>query len=693
MNPDGLPFCLNNIHTIANIPLRFNQTTPKHVELLRIDFNSNTNETIVLSNKELRKRTVEDDGLSVLTYAAKKPGIYRLYKVVDETKLEVQRRMSDTLVLECPQASVKSPALDRCLGDLSDLTMEISGTPPMRIVYSRVVNSDRSVHHFQNLQPDNFESPLVAAPKVGTLVAPGVHDVSWARSHHIKVPLNESMLPGGKWLYSIDEVHDAVGNVAKFSMSLDDGEHQYPKGGNLEQAFIVHERPLVKLEGCDSRNPLMVAKGKSVHLPSSYKTGGRNSVETSHTLTWKFSPLDSLATNGDHGDDFVLENFNAKTARNTPVIREPGLYTLVGVKSQFCEGEVEEPASCLLLNPPEPQLTISSENINDKCAGNSIGLLVDLDLVGTPPFVVRYDIITKSGTESEQIKVDGLRSQIELRPKNAGQFTYRFTSVDDAIYKGHSLGGKGLSLQQDVKPPASAFLRKPYRPIDACIEEPVEMNVELFGEKPFTLEYELIHEGKRKKERVSDIEMDVHRITTEALAKGGEYSIALTSVQDKTGCKIFLKDSVKFNVRRQRPRAAFGHIEGKSKTFEVEGKKVELPLRLTGQGPWTVKYRKVTGNGGKVLEHTAKSTNDKIQVLESGVYEIVEVSDNQCPGTVDLKSSTFEVVWLSRPQIKLSETAVLVPQGDQYQKREVCEGDIDTVEVNLIGKQIELAVV
>jgi len=248
------------------------------------------------------------------------------------------------------------------------------------------------------------------------------------------------------------------------------------------------------------------------------------------------------------------------------------------------------------------------------------------------------------------------------------------------------LGGKGLSLEQDVKPPASAFLRKPYSPIDACIEEPVEMDVDFSGEKPFTLEYELIHEGRRKKEKISNIETDFYKITTESLTKGGEYAIALTSVQDKTGCKIFLKDSVKFNVRRQRPRVAFGHLEGKSKTLEVEGEKVDLPIRLTGQAPWTVKYRKVSEPTGKVLEKTARSTNDKIHVTDSGVYELLEVTDDKCPGTVDSKASTFEVQWLARPQIKFSETAVLLPDGDRYQKREVCEGDIDAVEVNLVGK-------
>ncbi|KAH8791491.1 hypothetical protein BGZ57DRAFT_784677 [Hyaloscypha finlandica] len=686
MNPDRHPFCVDSIRPVVHIPLYFNQTKPKVVELLRIDFDTNANETIVLSQKEVNSaHKTPDDNLLLINYAAKKPGLYRLLRVVDKTKLEVQRRMSDTLVVNCPRAAVKSTASDKCLGDLSDLTMEIEGTPPLKVVYSRTANSDQSVHHFQSIQPENFASPLLGSTRAGTLVVAGSQDVSWARTHRITVPLNESMIPSGHWLYSIDEIHDATGNIANFSTGADDGEHNYPKGAHLEQAFTVHERPIARLTGCDSRNPLMVANGKSVQLPVQYASPGRTPDDTSHTLIWKFSPLDTLTKSGDHGMEVILEEYSAKTAHNTPAIREPGLYTLTGVKSKFCDGEIKEPASCLLLNPPEPQLSITAENINDKCAGNSIGLLVDLDLIGTPPFTVRYEIATKSGSHMESVRVPGLRHQLELKPKDAGHFKYRFISIDDAVYKGHQLGGKDLLLEQDVKPPASAHLRRPSGTIDACIEEPVEMNVELSGEKPFTLEYELVHDGKRKKTKEIGIETDVLKIQTDPLAKGGEYSLALTSIQDKTGCKIFLNSEVKFTVRRQRPKVSFGHLEGKHKTVEVEGRQVDLPLRLTGRSPWTIRYHNMNESSKVILEKTARSTNDIIRVNQRGTYEILDVSDDQCPGTVDPTASKFEVDWFPRPQIKLADTAVLIPEGKKFKKREVCEGDIDAVEVNLIG--------
>lgn len=687
MNPDRIPFCLDSRTPSVQIPLYFNQTAPKHVELLRIDLETNTNETITLTKKEVNSvRKTHEEGILTLNYITKKPGLYRLYKVIDRTKLEVQRRMSDTIVVPCPKAVMKSTVADKCSGDLSDLRIDIEGTPPLKIVYSRTSNRDTSVHHFQSIQPENFASPLLGS-NTAILVGAGNTDVSWARQQQITVPLNESMTPSGKWLYSIDEIHDGLGNVRNFSSGSDDGEHTYPRGTHLEQAFTVHERPTIRMESCDSRKPLKIGKGRSERLPIKYDSHmapGRAPDDTSHTLTWRFSPLDTLTKNGDHGEVGTIGEHSAKNAFSDLVVREPGLYTLVGVKSKYCDGQVEEPASCLLLNPPEPELTISAENINDKCAGNSIGLLVDLDLVGTPPFVVMYDIITKSGTKTERVNIAGLRHQLELKPRDAGHFKYQFKSVDDEVYKGYTLGGSDLVLEQDVRPPASARLRRPSGSIEACIEEPVEMNVELFGEKPFTLEYELVHEGKRKKSKIANIESDTVAITTDPLLKGGEYSLALTSVQDKTGCKIFLNGETKFTVRRQRPQASFGQLDGKYTTTEVAGRKIGLPLRLTGSAPWTVKYRNL--NDKSVIEKTARSFNDVIKVDRKGTYELLEVSDGHCPGTVDPTASTFEVDWFARPHIKIADTAVLIPDGNKYAKREVCEGDIDAVEVNLIGE-------
>jgi nucleoporin POM152 len=666
---------------------------PISIEIFRLDFDTNANETIEIKQKEIRamrkqadKKTPKGEILT-LEYPIKKPGLYRLLRVVDESKLDVQRRISDTLVVKCPRASMKPSTTDRCIGDLSDLTIDVEGIPPLKIAYSRTINSKDQSFHLQSIQPENLVSPLTGSSSALTLISRGNEDISWAKSQLISVRLNESTTSSGKWLYSIDEVHDATGNVANFSARGEDGEHIYPKGSHLEQGLTVHERPQVRLEGCDSNKALRVAKGKSTAFPIRFGPLGRTPDDAGHVVTWEFSPIDTLTAEGGHGSEVVLEEFVSKNAHQKPNIERPGLYTIKSVRNQFCEGEVREPASCLLINPPEPDLTITSEDIYDKCAGSSIGLRLDLDLIGTPPFTVYYEVEERNSRPSTQrVEVSGSRHQLELKPETAGHFTYRFTRIDDQVYRGHALNPKDLTLEQDVKPPASAHLMGTGVLVEACIGEPVKLDIFLSGEPPFTLEYELLHDGKRVKQKLKGLDPGMHEISTGPLLHGGAYSLALTSVQDSTGCKIFLNQEVKIRVRPSRPKVSFGQVEGKRSTLTLEGREIELPLRLEGVSPWKVSFRNVNDSTGKIVEREVNSANGNIKIDTRGTYELVSVNDATCPGTVEASASTFDVGWIARPELKISNLSGVIPDGKKYVKREVCESDVDSMEVNLIGK-------
>lgn len=695
LNPDHLPFCIDQSSPTAALPIQFNQTSPTLVEIFHVDFDTNVNETITIKSKELqklqkqaRKKTPQAQDL-VINYTVRKPGLYRLQKVIDDAKLEVQRHITDTLVVTCPQVSIQHSPPDRCIGDLSDMIISVKGVPPMKLVYSRTVDRKDSSFHFQSIQPENLVSPLLGSPDTVSMISRDNEDVSWGRSYAIDVRLNESMTPGGRWLYSIDEVHDATGNIANFSARGEEGEHIYPKGSHLEHALTVHGRPKVQMDGCDTGHPLKLAKGSAVALPINFSPLGDTLGNSEHTITWQFTPIDKLTASGDHGEHSVLQDFTAKTPQQKPKIDKPGLYTLTNIRSRFCEGEIKEPASCLLVNPPEPDLVIASEDIYDKCAGSSIGLTVDLDLIGTPPFTVRYEAVHDKQVTQHTVQVPGLRHQLELKPKDAGHFMYRFTAIDDQIYAGHVLRRDDLTLEQDVKPPASAFFAKylDSEKITSCIEESVDFEVFLLGEPPFSLEYELVHDGKRTKHRIKDIEKTRYQISTGPLNHGGDYSVALASIQDKTGCKVFLSSRVKVEVRRQRPKVSFAQLDGKREVMTLEAKKVALPLRLEGEAPFKVGYRN-QDSSGQIIEKTLFTNNAFLEVDERGTYELVYVRDKNCPGTVDSATPRFSVDWIMRPELKIPNSAGLTQEHDLYIKREVCEGDVDALELNIKGKTV-----
>lgn len=700
LNPEQKPFCLGALNSHANLPIRINQTVPILIELLRVNIETNANDTIVITAKEINKlkRQADKDLLKsdrtsprVLHYPVKETGLYRLQRVVDESKLEVQRRLSDTLVVRCPTAMVVAAPRDKCRGDLSDFYLKVEATPPLKIRYSKMVNRDDHEHAVLSIHPDSLISPLASERASGALVSlepSTVVDVSWARSQTIKIPLNESLGVGGGWRYTVDEVHDACGNVRNYSQERtnDHGQQKPLKPNHLEQRFWVHERPKVALSNYDSQHPVKVARGKSKPLALEISaTGSGNLVGATSTLSYWFTPEEDLVVDQKHSSTAELKEVVLKDASRGLEVRDPGLYTLQSIKTQFCGGEVIEPSSCLLLNPPEPDLTISSENIPDKCAGNSIGLLVDLGLIGTPPFQVSYTTYQAgSGITPKIEQINRFHSQLELKPQHAGHYKYQFTSISDAVYElPQSLSHKGLILEQDVKPPAAARIFDAETVQRACIEEPVTFTIQMMGEPPYTLDYELVHRHRRHKHTVPDIPTSIYTLTTEPLRDGGEYTLALTGITDRSGCKVFLKAEAKVDVGLQRPRAAFGLIRGKRSISALEAKTIDIPLRLQGEAPWTVKYRVP----GDIIERSIslRNSNDHIDVTTEGSYEIIDVRDARCPGSVDAAANQFTVRWIPRPSIHIAQSPLVSLEGSRYIKRDVCEGDEDVTDVTFTG--------
>jgi len=695
LNPEKTSFCLNSTVTHLDIPILVNQTEPIEMELIRIDVENNLNETITIKKGELKSmmkkarksaksgKTVDPTDPLMLQYTVKKKGIYLLSKVLDHSKLEVRPRTSSAVVAACPQARVLPTGDHRCRSDLSNVAIEVEGVPPLSVKYRLVVDGNpRGGSEFQNLQPEDFISPL-SRHSSQALVRSGREDVSWARSQKITVPLNETLATGGVWEYAVEEVQDGLGNFVSF-VNADDEDHPKAKLATVQQSFLVHERPKVFLKDCSPQRPLRVAKGNVEHLPVSYMSTGKKAVDDVHTIEYLFTPEAEILTDGYHSSHAELKKQTLQTIRERPAISAAGLYTLKSVSTKFCEGEVLEPTSCLLQNPPEPQLSLSSEDIVDKCAGNPSGLRVGLDFVGTPPFYVTYTEqrkgYNKAITKHQQI--GSLRGSIDLTPETEGHYTYKFVTISDFIYGERQL--PDLQLQQNVHPPASAHFYGSRTPKQACIDDAVDFNVKLNGKAPFKLEYELVHNGKRSKHAV-DVEDRDYTIQTKELRSGGEYTVALVSVTDKTECKIFLKDTeAKVYVRHERPKAYFGHIEGKQSVMALEGREVDLPLRLTGAKPWTLEYKKLDTQQTQRIK--VSDANALLGVREDGTYELVSVHDSVCPGFIEDNASQFSVGWIARPRISIPESPSINFDGSKHIKEAVCEGDEDSFEVSFTGE-------
>jgi nucleoporin POM152 len=698
LNENREPFCIDDFTTEARLPITINATSPISIDILRIDLHTQANETIHLSKSQIKTMHKEasrminyNDGPNepkTLYHTVKKPGIYVLQKVIDETNLEVSRkRIAHTVVVPCPEAAVKQRTSNKCKGELSDVEMDVTGTPPLRVKYRKTINNILTKSSFESIQPEDFFSPL-SKQDFNALVVPNRIDVEWARTRHVPVPLSEHLATAGDWVYSIDEVQDGFGNKIEYTEQDQDEQERSrsKKVLNLRQTIIVHERPNVNLKGCTPHSPLKIPRGKTDGLPVQYgSTGSRSISNTAYQLQYMFTPVGELSPSGEHSVNPQRQVFTAKNTAQLPSIREPGLYTLTGVSTEFCEGEVMEPASCLLQNPPEPDLVISPEEIFDKCAGSPIGLRVDLDLAGTPPFLIRYKRLKKGSRHQKplDVTISGHRGQIELTPEEAGHYTYEFLEISDDVYKEQSLRHKGLKLEQDVKPSASAKFLNLRSKHEACINTHAEFDVGLSGERPFTLDYEIVHAGKRKTYQLRDTDGDTSKIVTPLLTEGGDHMIALVSITDRMGCKEFLKAEAHVTVRHQIPRVAFSTIDGERSVDIPDGKKVELPLRFTtGDAPWTVEYLDPDGHS---LKLRATKPNEKLAVTSPGTYKLVGLEDAMCPGQVDPAANEFTVSVIPRPEMRLVRGEGETEDATTLTKHGICEGDEDAVDMLFKG--------
>jgi len=708
LNPDKNPFCIDYHRKPVFLPIRLNQTNPVLIELLYAPLEGLVNKSITIRGKELSKYKKQADkevekldksSLRYLKIPVKDPGLYRLSKVMDESRLEVQRRLSDTLVVECPSASVMAVAANKCTNDLSNFEMEVHGVPPLKIQYSKTVNRKDSGHTSLTINTPNLVMPYHGETTVGALVTTDSAtnaDLLWARHQSIRIPINESLSVSGGWQYTINEIEDACGNTVSYSGLHAEHPHLRKSldGSLLGHVITVHERPRAELHSCDPQHEIKAQKGEKRELP--IRITSSPSHDSLFHLTYMFTHVDELRQNQEHAENALVVPFSIRHASPTLEIVEPGLYSLISIESQFCNGGIREPSTCLLSNPPEPEMAITHSAIPDRCDGKSVGLSVDLELRGTPPFRVGYRINRDEASVTRHTEIfDRHHSQIELRPPVAGHYIYRFDTISDTVYtKPRTVGPAGMVLEQDIIPPASAWFIDPESLRKVCIGEPISVGVGISGEGgPFVLEYELLHNGRHRKserKKAEGITSPTYTIQTEDVNDGGEYTLALISIADNTGCKTPINEEVKLSVALQKPKASFGHIDGKRTLMALEGKTVELPLRLQGSAPWHILYstnRDIVNKDRTFVHHP----NDKLTVSSQGVYEIHTVHDAVCPGSVDTSANQFEVQWIPRPAIIIPESPtisrdLMQPAREEYVKRAVCEGDEDATDVSFAGR-------
>ncbi|KAI8979759.1 hypothetical protein BDF20DRAFT_835729 [Mycotypha africana] len=691
LNPHDEVYCLPTLDPTKEeeiyIPIILNNTTPRTVSISHFDFDTKTNTVETYSGRDLIRATEfeqADQGIQYYHLRIKKPGAYKLDKIVAKDNMDVRVYQQQALVFTCPYAQFKpkqhqlNSITDYCTGDTEQLQLEVMGVPPLKVNYKKMTN-DGTVNPWYNdkllqldrIQPENFDSPLLRTkspktqdPSFFSTSAMSKHlgsnhNLEWAAVHKLEINLNMTFDTASTQKYFLTRVIDGVGN----EIDLSDVS---------SQSFQVHPRPAVRFQ-CSQTDPVSLLIGsKSVSLPLSLNDGtGPFSLEY------------------EHGGEIRHIKLNDQ-ARSIEV-HSPGEYTLKSIRDRYCPGDVLFPSICQVTQPPLPTVKVQGTAIPSDCnADSEIGMKFVAEFSGAPPYVLDYTVVKHGGSLSKKKIIEHKRERIDRSrhifsyfPSSAGDYTYEFNVLDDKHYKKRPTGIQ--PFKQTVHPQPDAYFTKQHTSVRTCLGEDVTVDVQLRGTGPFKLSWTVddqLYADVVEKER--------YTINLPPFDRPGHHVISLVDIRDDNGCvKQLEARDFTVDVRQNRPTAFFYTNQELNETVRTvtitEGSTANLPLRLTGEGPWKVSYRNVEMGDRSIVKERFTDPNAVVNVRHTGHYELLEVEDAICKG--DVLPPQYLVQYMDKPTLAIDESDSANKRVSLrlYQRRAVCQGTTDALDILFTG--------
>lgn len=685
--PEGhikVPIRINSTADISLVQVEFRDIYTQATELRNLtskQFRIVNDLSHLLPRDRLLKQKVQDTStIRYVELPLKEVGFYQIKKIVDSKNFSLRIYQSHLVVSHCPVAAVSGYGnSDRCVGDSDKISIDIQGVPPLKLSYTKSVNGKSQTYVDSNLVPEFFETPLQSTPKQ-FFSASDLQDLKWCRSYPVAINLDTTASQDGHYTYNIDKLVDGLGNIMDFTKIPRSLQNDY----QLSYSFNAHGIPRATLEEKfdpkSSTKRSMVIKFEHMHDPS--------------------SPVPYFANVSfiDENQKSQIQTFSIKHHSHQFEAKFPGLYRLESVASSHCPGVVMGKSSILVTRPVPPELDIKSVPILDQCVGQ-VGLNFDLTFTGAPPFNYKALIykLEKGGKrklyDTKRYASEGTRSQFSYSPSSEGNYEIVFDDLTNQLFNDPiSLEPKSkytFKTSMRVKPGAKLKTRKEVR---LCLGEQTKIPVTFHGEPPFSLNYDILEtsSNKRSSYHVDKLLSYEHEIEIPRFEVGGDYIISLVSVKDSSGCLVGLSEpDARIKIRRDVPSASFNLLDNSNEAKIKEGSFTEIPIKLAGEAPFTLKYEHLDVNG-QVLgtyESQFHSTHKPVlKVGKSGRYRLVGVHDSSCQGDIETPDTQFQVCFLEKPSFTvLSNSKISKLTDTTFAKQSVCQGVGGTVDLALSG--------
>ena len=580
-------------------------------------------------------------------------GTVRLVSVADAHHAQARIEGEPFHVVPCPRASFVGGPADYCPGADASMRVAVSGVPPLALEYA----SDGV--------------PSSVSPIVPREALPGTPD-------SMTLDLSLDLTAPGVREYALRAVRDACGNRMPLHES---------------RRIAVHARAQAQFDSaqCSADSPIKLVRGRGgvdLRIALTQEDGGSDEwavrVDYAPDMQAALSPQ---LTPADAWEKTVSVRAGQPSALR---IERPGTYTLAHVGGR-CAGSVGAPWTCQVVDVPPPSASITFESIEDPCAG-TVGVKALSVLHGEPPFNLMYEVRQQGEPARRQLRVvrDQTRDELELWPSTEGRVTYRFVGLSDANYNDVRLDGPSFTAV--VHPLAgAAFVGADGRDaaaVTACRSSRAEAQVELSGTGPWDLTYAVRHGAHVAEHTVQGITTPRYVLRVplpESPAERGAATISLLGIRDGKGCtrRLATRD---LRIDLARSHATVGFLpsdagERRALTM-LDGTSVRLPIRLSGDGPWRVRFAYENGSERDVHTAIVRDANAALTVSDPGMYTLLELEDAHCPGSVLPLQDTYRVNLRERPQAAFAGTPVA---NGSVLRAPVCAGTQDSALVTLSG--------
>ncbi|KAI0036593.1 hypothetical protein K488DRAFT_40635 [Vararia minispora EC-137] len=568
-------------------------------------------------------------------------------------------------------------------GDNIELQMVIYGIPPLSLKWFKEINGRQEYFMVEGIEAGHDTATAASPP------AP----------QRVEIPLLVQARALGTHIYALDSVTDALGNTESLgstpllAVAAKNGTDTLTTEQNTKITRTLHvlRRPAVSFRTCSPARPAQLRINSETSL--NVQLGGADTRDAPWDVEILYQPpSDQSAVGSTRRLRPWQQKFQAKGRQDLKIVADaPGQYKILDVKGKYCDGDILNPETCTVVEIPKPTAEIDWKRIHE-CSGDT-GVEATLLLHGTPPFHVYYRMQRDKEPPRELVKVfQSARGEMTLQPPQSGHYVYTFSHVSDTNYQKVPLNGS--SIEQTVHPLASAkFVSTgPGRQIvNSCSGDSVDVEVQLTA-RPWSLDVQLVGPKGSKTMNFAKLKNPRERlkipVPNEIDRNGGTFEIDLVGVEDSSGCRRSISVlGITANIRRIKPTVKFYGKKGERHVTTLDHEPASLPLRLTGEGPWLIKYRNIQ-RPSSIESAKVTSANDHIQVRGEGTYEILEVYDSQCPGGVLADESTYDVFWVPRPSARLADdtTGTLERWNGSFLLPPVCEGSNGHVDLDLTGK-------